>query len=115
MVLLQEDDVEDNDEDVDSSVAVVVDCDVVEVPLLGPRFRGRTRCVSYDAHMLECPGEGVNLCDFLQESQVAALSRFVVLQGKENRIPVPVPPPFSKKNTQWGKMAGTNEFAFFRC
>ena len=36
-------------------------------------------------------------------------------QGKEKRIPVPVPPPFSKKAMQWGKMAGTNEFAFFRC
>ena len=36
-------------------------------------------------------------------------------KGRGKRIPVPVPPPSSKKAMQGEKLAGTNEFAFFRC
>ena len=35
-------------------------------------------------------------------------------QGKEKRIPIPVPPPlFFLKAMQWGKLAGANVFVFF--
>ena len=37
------------------------------------------------------------------------------MQGKEKRVPVPVPPFFLKRPRSGEKTAGTNEFAFFRC
>ena len=44
---------------------------------------------------------------------ITCLEKLNVSQGKEKRIPVPVPSLFLKRPCDGEKMAGTNEYAFF--